>query len=123
MSVIETALAAGERVSSLLGMPWGGRRRLPEADALLLHAYSLHKSGLCPACGGPLEECTDPGREWDVDDLRVCHRTVAMEEWRKQQGENRPAGVLPAVVPVGAGGSRSSQAALVAALASPSVAS
>lgn len=115
--MIETALSAGERVSSLLGMSWGGRKRLPEADARLLHAYSLYKAGLCPSCGGPLEECTDPEREWDVDDSRTCYRTVALRGWERRQDEGAQRdGVLPAVVPAGRGSTGLSQATLVAAL-------
>ena len=113
--MIETALSAGERVSSLLLVPWAGRRRLPEADALLLHAYALYRASRCPSCGGDVAECTDPGREWEVDDGRTCYRTVVLDVWRETVGKERQ-GALPAVVPVDGSRVRSSQAALVAAL-------
>ncbi len=113
--MIETALSAGERVSSLLLVPWAGRRRLPEADALLLHAYALYRASRCPSCGGDLAECTDPAREWEVDDDRTCYRTVALDTWRETVGKEHD-GALPAVVPVDRTRPRSSQADLVAAL-------
>lgn len=105
-------------MSQILLVPWRGQADLPEADALLLHAYALHEASTCPACGGLLSECGDPEQEWRVDDSRVCRRTVALEEWKRAQGKDMPAGVLPAVLPVVAGEAQSSQAALLAALRS-----
>jgi hypothetical protein len=41
-------------------------------------AYEL--APLCPACGGPAEECQDPEREfdWQVPPPVRCHRKTAL---------------------------------------------
>lgn len=69
-----------------MGAPWSGRKRLPECDALLLHAYSIHKAGLHKDCGHPLDESTDPANEDAyevVDDEVTCYACAAWERWRE----------------------------------------
>lgn len=84
-------------------MPWRGQKQLPEADALLLHAYSLHKASLCPCgCGNPAEIALDPAAmgSAEVDADKKCAYRAALEQWRDQQAkQTEPTyGVLP--VPV-----------------------
>lgn len=86
-------------MSSLLLVPWRGRKSLPESDALLLHAYSLYKASLCPCgCGFPKAMTLDPDADGsvEVDDSQVCEVRRALDEWRTQS-DPQP-GVLP--VPV-----------------------
>ena len=78
-------------------VPWRGRKSLPEADALLLHAYSLYKASLCPCgCGFPRSMTLDPDADGsvEVDDSTVCEVRRALDEWRAEQNEPAP-GVLP----------------------------
>lgn len=97
-------------------VPWRGQADLPVADALLLHAWSLHKVTRCPACGGDKAECQDEAHEWDVDDDEVCYRTRALERWRRDTERTREPGVVPRTVLVEKGQRRSRQAELLAAL-------
>lgn len=69
-----------------MGAPWSGRKRLPECDALLLHAYSIHKASIHRECGQPLEESTDPANEGAyevIDSEKVCYACAAWDRWRE----------------------------------------
>lgn len=82
-------------------MPWRGQKQLPEADALLLHAYSLHKASLCPCgCGHPAESALDPlaAGSVEVDGTAVCAYRAALDEWRSNEGKDAEPGVLPVAV-------------------------
>lgn len=79
-------------------MPWAGRKKLPQADALLYHAYSIHKGGLHEACGMPRDEAFDPANEGAyevVDDETTCFACKAWEQWRRDsEGRDREPGSL-----------------------------
>lgn len=78
-------------------MPWRGQKQLPEADALLLHAYSLYKASLCPCgCGFPADITLDPDADGsiDIDDSRRCAVQAALAEWRESQKDAEP-GTIP----------------------------
>jgi hypothetical protein len=40
-------------------------------------ALGVYRTGLCPVCGGDLEECGQAG-VWEVPAPRRCHRTDAL---------------------------------------------
>lgn len=81
-------------------VPWRGQKDLPEADALLWHAWSMHKGSLCPCgCGHPAKVALDPAARGsvDVDDETVCAYREALDEWSAGRKEPTP-GVLPRLV-------------------------
>lgn len=94
--------------------PWRGQPDLPEADAVLIHGYSLYQASLCHACGRPLVECRDSDNEFDVE-TDVCNASAAIEEWRAGEGKDAPAGTIPYPVLSDGRTPRSSQAQLLAA--------
>lgn len=106
-------------------MPWSGRKRLPECDALLLHAYSIHKSSLHGPCGQPMDEAFDEGNEGQyevIDDEATCFACAAWEQWRKaNKGDDREPGALEYLRHVrdGHGGKSPSQADLLAGYSLP----
>lgn len=78
-------------------VPWAGQKRLPEADALLLHARALYKASLCPCgCGFPRADTLDPDADGcvEIDDSAVCVVRAALDEWSAEK-KDRPPGVLP----------------------------
>lgn len=91
-------MQSGERISSILGLSWAGRKRLPEADALLYHAYSIYKAQIHEPCGQPLIESTDDANEDAyeiVDGESTCHACAAWDRWREDtKGRDRDPGSL-----------------------------
>jgi hypothetical protein len=82
-------------------VPWAGQKRLPEADALLLHAYAIHKASLCPCgCGFPAKITLDEDAEGcvEIDDTARCAVRAALDEWESENRERREPGTL--IVPV-----------------------
>ena len=66
-------------------------------DALLLHAYSLHKASLCPCgCGFPSEITLDEDADGavEIDDSTRCVVRAALDEWKRDNPEPEP-GTLP----------------------------
>lgn len=63
-----------------------------EQDKML--ALKVYEDSLCPKCGGPISECTNPANEgkYKTDPPTRCHKTtaqiVATEDWdqRKNTG-------------------------------------
>lgn len=47
---------------------------------------------VCPMCGGPLSECTDPANEmaYKVDPPTRCHKTTAILRYQQDGWEDRP---------------------------------
>lgn len=99
-------------------MPWAGRKRLPECDALLYHAYSLYKAGVHDQCGVPRSEGFDDANEGAyevVDDEETCHACAAWERWRKDSTDkDRRPGMVPYLRHVKDGHGGVSQADLLA---------
>ena len=84
-------------MSSLLLVSWRGQKQLPEADALLLHAYSLHKAALCPCgCGHPADVALDPlaADAVEVDDSTRCAFRAAIQQWQSES-KDAELGTLP----------------------------
>lgn len=98
--------------------PWAGQRRLPEADALLLHAHAIYKAETCPRCGRHVKECHDPEKAhaWAIDE-DLCYATAELERWRRDSAKHVAPGTAPVLMLSGEGGASSRQAELVAALA------
>lgn len=44
---------------------------------------------LCPMCGGPISECTDPDNEmaYKVDPPTRCHKTTAKLRYMENEGQ------------------------------------
>lgn len=57
---------------------------------LALKVYET--SMVCPMCGGPLSECTDPDNEmaYKVDPPTRCHKTTAIMRYQKDGWDSRP---------------------------------
>ena len=51
--LVEKRPYLGGRVSQVLMVPWRGQKNLPEADALLWHAWTMHKGSLCGCAPQP----------------------------------------------------------------------
>ena len=106
-------------------MPWSGRKRLPEADALLLRAYSIHKSTLHGPCGQPVDEAFDDDNEGMyevIDDEATCYACAAWEQWRKaNKDDDREPGSVEYLrhVKDSHGGKAVGQAELLAAYSLP----
>lgn len=47
---------------------------------------------VCPMCGGPISECTDPDNEmaYKVDPPTRCHKTTALMRYQKDGWDERP---------------------------------
>ena len=60
-----------------------------EQDKMLALAH--YEATLCPKCGGPIAECTDPANEgkYKTDPPTRCHKTTAQimatEDWDKRK--------------------------------------
>lgn len=88
-------------MSSLLLLPWRGQKQLPEFDALLLHAYSIHKASLCPCgCGFPAKITLDEESEGavEVDDTGRCQVRAALDQWKKENPDPEPGTLVQAVI-------------------------
>ena len=60
-----------------------------EQDAALLLALAEYRGALCPACGGPLAECTEKqtlDTVWRATSV-VCHRRMALSMKQAAQGD------------------------------------
>lgn len=101
MTLVETAVHnIGGRVSQVLMVPWRGQKDLPEADALLWHAWAAYKGSLCPCgCGRSVKVAHDPAAMGavEVDDSTRCAFRAALDEW---QAEQKPDDRVPGVLPV-----------------------
>lgn len=59
-----------------------------EQDKML--ALKLYEdTRLCPLCGGPLSECTDPANEmaYKVDPPTRCHKQTAIMRYQENDGQ------------------------------------
>lgn len=63
-----------------------------EQDRAELHALGVYRDGLCPACGGPLDECTSheaTGPKFRPSWL-LCRRRDELSIAQKASGYERP---------------------------------
>lgn len=61
-------------------------RDLPATDRLLAVALTIYEAGICPGCGQPLRESTDPDLEerWTTDLPHRCHACTAIARRAKE---------------------------------------
>ncbi|GAA3699163.1 hypothetical protein GCM10022377_10230 [Zhihengliuella alba] len=71
-------------------MPAEGESEWSDMEQDKMLALSTYEALLCPKCGGPLGECTDPKNQgrYAVEPPTRCHRMTAhireVDQWEKQ---------------------------------------
>lgn len=72
---------------------YGKPGRWSEVDLLLIEALRMHKDGLCPGCGHPLDHTSNIKniRQWQLDDIQ-CHACEFLENDRKNAASGSGSG-------------------------------
>lgn len=85
----------------MLGLPWAGKKRMAESDAMVILALATHQAGMCPCgCGHHTAVAHDPETE-DSWEGRVvhCYAGKAKDEFEKQLGDKDPGALIVMELP------------------------